>query len=150
MDNNSLGICFYISNGFYKTLKWKNHTYFSKAYSEEELIENPDIVSKPTSLSHQYVEFADAYKNSKGMWTCPASFFGIIANKGKYYDILGRSEDIGKKVNNVKSSKSTQQSKKTNTNKSVKEKLLDLKNLFDEGLITKEVYEKKQLEILEE
>ena len=123
---------------------------FSKAYSEEDLIENPDIVSKPTTLDNKFVEFADAYKNSNGMWTCPASFFGIVAFKGRYYDILGRSENIGKKV---KKTESTTTTKKTNTtnnkSKSVKEKLLELKKLFDEGLITKDVYEKKQLELLE-
>jgi hypothetical protein len=130
---------------------------FSKAYSEKELIENPDIVSRPTTLDSNYlkehnlnVEFAEPHKNSRGMWTCPASFFGIKAAKNAYYEILGRSEDIGKKV---KKTESTTTTKKTNTtsnkSKSVKEKLLELKKLFDEGLITKDVYEKKQLELLE-
>ncbi len=121
---------------------------FSKAYSEEDLIENPEIVSKPTSLENKFVEFADPYIDSQGFWTCPASFFGVISAKNAYYNILGRSMNIGKGK-----SKSNTTTKKTNTtnnkSKSVKEKLLELKKLFDEGLITKDVYEKKQLELLE-
>ena len=54
------------------------------------------------------------------------------------------------KENITKSTTTTKKTNINNINKTIKDQLLELKNLFDEGLITKEVYEKKQLEILEQ
>ena len=99
------------------------------------------------------------YGKTKGLWFIDygkvlddgTKRFEYIANETFDYS-FDKSNCSTKKITKSKSTNATQKTtsnNKNNTNKLVKEKLLELKKLFDEGLITKDVYEKKQLELLE-
>jgi len=88
------------------------------------------------------------YRSAK----CTQSDFDSVKNElNDYIEYLEFTvnQEVGKNtnsndLNNVDNSKT-----KSNSKKSIETKLLELKKLYDSGLISEAIYEKKQLEILE-